>query len=95
MLRRLTEGCVRGTPIFIDVDGIPIATYSGETIAAALLASGVVAFRADRDGEPRGPYCNMGVCYDCLVVIEGDAQPWVRACLEPVRDAMRIRTRPA
>ena len=92
MSDRLTQDCERGTAINIMVDGVPVRSFVGETLAAALLANDIVAFRRDLRGNPRGPYCNMGVCFDCLVTIEGDDRPWVRACLEPVRDAMRVRT---
>ena len=60
-------------------EGEVIAARSGESIAAALTAAGVRTFRITREGEPRGLYCGMGVCQDCLVDIDG--QPSVRACM--------------
>ncbi|MDH3376643.1 MAG: (2Fe-2S)-binding protein [Gammaproteobacteria bacterium] len=48
--------------------------------------------RLTRSGSPRGLFCAMGVCFDCLVRVDG--RPGIRACLEPVRDGMRIETTP-
>ena len=60
-------------------EGEAIAARAGETIAAALTAAGVKILRITRDGEPRGIYCGMGICQECLVEIDG--QPSVRACM--------------
>jgi predicted molibdopterin-dependent oxidoreductase YjgC len=63
----------------------------GETIAVALLAAGVQALRTtERGSEPRGLFCNMGVCFDCLVEVDG--YPNVRACQTVVREGMQVRT---
>lgn len=80
----------RGRPVPICFDGEPIRAYEGETIAAALLAAGRRALRttSERD-EPRGLFCNMGVCYDCLVEVDGQAN--VRACQTLVSDGMQVR----
>jgi len=61
-------------------DGQQIAARAGETVATALLAAGVGEFRRDQAGRPRGPYCNMGSCYECRVAVAGDSAPWRRAC---------------
>ena len=72
-------------------DGRPIVARTGEPITAALLAAGVRTFRTmPRSGEPRGGYCLVGRCTDCLVVVDG--RPNVRACVTPVRDGMRVTT---
>ena len=61
----------------------------GDTVAAALLARGRLRFGRPRvSGAARGPYCMMGVCFDCLVTIDG--QPNRQACMVRVRDGMRI-----
>lgn len=80
--------------------------YPGETIAAALLAGGVRGFRRDSGGVLRGPYCNMGTCFECLVEVRGgsglDADAgghvrgsWrlVRACLTAVSADVQVRSR--
>lgn len=79
----------RGPRCAIHVDGLEIVAHEGETVAAAVLAAGAGPFRrTDRDGAPRAYFCGMGVCHDCLVVVDGLAS--VRACMEPVRAGMRI-----
>ena len=89
--RRLISNIERGQAIQLLVDGQPIPAYEGETVAAALLAAGRRAFRRTvPGGEPRGIFCGIGVCFDCLVTVDG-AQT-VRACVTPVRDGMQVTT---
>jgi predicted molibdopterin-dependent oxidoreductase YjgC len=87
---RLEQGVSRPAPVAIEVDGVRVDAYPGESLAAALLAVGVRAFRRTASGAPRGPLCNMGVCFDCVVSVEGE--PGVRACATPVRKGMRVET---
>lgn len=88
MNRRLTN-VRRGAKIAVLFDGGPIEAYEGETVAAALVAAGHTAFRKTaRQGAPRAVYCGMGVCYDCLVVVDGQTNQ--RACMTPVRDGMQV-----
>jgi len=91
MGRRLPLGpaIARGPAVTIHVDGRPVDAYAGETVAAALLAAGVIATRTTSGGEPRGVFCGMGVCFDCLAVIDG--VPNTRACMTYVRDGMDVR----
>jgi predicted molibdopterin-dependent oxidoreductase YjgC len=87
MFRRL-EG---DTDVTILVDGQPIPARAGESVAAALLAAGVQTLRHTlKSAAPRGVYCGMGVCFDCLVTIDGAANR--QACLAMVQDGMRIET---
>lgn len=91
--RRLTGYVTRGRQVWIVVDGVEVVAYEGESVAAALLASGRRDLReSPRRGEPRGMYCGIGLCFECLVSIEGEGG--VRACRTRVRDGMRIETRP-
>ena len=81
----------RAEAVTILVDGTPVTAREGDSVAAALLAAGVRAFRATAvSGAPRGPLCMMGACFDCVVTIDGERN--VQACLEPVVDGMRIET---
>jgi aerobic-type carbon monoxide dehydrogenase small subunit (CoxS/CutS family) len=77
-------------PLSITVDGQPVQAFAGETVAAALLALGRRTFRHTEQGAPRGLYCGMGVCFDCLVTVDGVEN--VRACLTPVAEGMAITT---
>lgn len=64
----------------ITFDGEPVAAAPGQTIAAALIASGHGSWRETRGaGAPRGLFCGIGVCFDCLVTVNGTRS--VRACL--------------
>ncbi|MBL9076899.1 MAG: (2Fe-2S)-binding protein [Planctomycetes bacterium] len=68
--------------------GRPVAARAGDTIAMALWRDGAVALRASsRDGAPRGVFCNMGVCFECLCRVDGAT---VRACTTVVRDGMQV-----
>lgn len=72
------------------VDGRPVPAYPGESLAAALFAAGIRATRRTASGALRGPYCNMGVCFECLVTVDG--VPAVRSCSVAVRPGMRVAT---
>ena len=73
----------------IDVDGAAVPACNGQTVAAALLASGRQVFRRTATGAPRGVFCGMGVCFDCLVTVNGQGDQ--RACITPARPGMRVR----
>ena len=76
--------------ITIIVDGAPVSAQAGQTVAAALMAAGWKSWRRSLHGHPRGMFCGIGVCYDCLVTIDGE--PNVRACQAPVADRMVVET---
>ncbi|GHE08609.1 (2Fe-2S)-binding protein [Streptomyces alanosinicus] len=72
-------------------DDRPVPALPGQTVAAALWAAGVTAWRSTRGaGRPRGVFCGIGVCFDCLVSVNG--RPNRRACLVPVQPGDVIRT---
>jgi predicted molibdopterin-dependent oxidoreductase YjgC len=76
---RLQDNTSRGDAFTISLDGQKIIAYPGETLASVLLANGKRAFRhSQTKGEPRGLYCGMGICFECLVTVNGRAN--VRAC---------------
>jgi len=79
----------RGDPIELRVDDEVIPAYAGETIAGALTAAGRRVFRhSERTGSPRGVFCGIGICFDCLVTVEGMGR--VRSCMVEVRPGMRV-----
>lgn len=103
---RVNVDTTRPDPITFTFDGETIAAYPGETIAAALIASNIAGFRRDLHGRLRGPYCNMGTCFECLLEVRaiqpagprGDAaESWrtVRACLTQVTAGLAARSRPS
>lgn len=72
-------------------DGRALMLPDGANLAAALLAAGVMSFRrTPASGAPRGPFCMMGACYDCLVEIDGATR---QACM--LRVAAGLDVRPA
>jgi predicted molibdopterin-dependent oxidoreductase YjgC len=73
----------------IQVDGQPIPARPGQTIAAALIASGRRIFRRTPNHAPRGVFCGMGVCFDCLVTVDSVAGQ--RACVTLARPGMRVQ----
>lgn len=82
------HGLARGPQLTLTLDGRVVSAYEGETVAAVLLAEGHVATRNTRSGAPRGVYCGIGVCFDCLVVVDG--VPNTRACVTWVREGMQV-----
>lgn len=87
--RRLTGAIGRGRQVELVVDGATVPAFEGESVAAALLAAGRRGLRVSpRRGEPRGMYCGIGLCFECVMVVDG--QPGVRTCLTPVRDGMLV-----
>ena len=77
--------------VTIWVDGKALKAYEGEMIAATLLANGIKVFRyTKKRKEPRGIFCAIGRCTDCVMVVDGI--PNVRTCITPVREGMKIET---
>lgn len=71
-------------------EGEHVLARKGDSIAAALLSAGHEVFRRTPvSGAPRGPYCMMGVCFECLVSI--DDGPPIQGCMMPVREGMEVR----
>ena len=78
-----------GKTVTISVDGKVLEAVEGEPIAAALLAHGLRTMRkTPRYQEPRGIFCGIGRCTDCIMTVDG--VPNVRTCITPVRAGMVI-----
>lgn len=101
---RVNFGTTRPQPLTFTFDGVSVEAYSGETIAAALIAAGIRGFRRDMHKRLRGPYCNMGTCFECVLEVresmpartapkDAGAGSWrtVRACLTQVCAALQVR----
>ena len=75
----------------VTINGQPAQVLPGETVAAAVLAQGLPYTRTTPvSGTPRAPFCLMGVCFECLMVINGKANQ--RACMVQVKEGMRIES---
>lgn len=87
--RRVNGIVGRGREIEIIVEGLPVRAFEGESVAAALLANDQRSLRETaRRGEWRGVYCGIGVCFDCVMTIDG--RPNIRTCQTPVHAGMRV-----
>jgi sarcosine oxidase subunit alpha len=94
---RVTQGTHRGARCVFTFESRPIEAYQGETVAAALLANGQREFRQDRLHRGRGPYCNMGTCFECVVQVrQSPEHAWrlVRACLTAATEGLEVRVIP-
>jgi aerobic-type carbon monoxide dehydrogenase small subunit (CoxS/CutS family) len=73
-----------------ECDGEKIAARRGQTIAEALLANGIRTFRSTLKRTPRGVYCNMGICYECRMIVDG--RPNVRTCMTAATPVCKVAT---
>ena len=88
MFQRLPPDAADRT-ITLTIDGRRVAAREGDSVAAAMLAAGVPHCRTTPvSGAPRAPYCMMGVCFDCLVVVDGIGNR--QGCLVPAREGMIV-----
>ena len=70
-------------------NGEPVKALEGDTVAAALVSCGVRVFRdSARRHDPRGVFCSIGHCNDCVMTIDG--VPSVRSCITCVREGMQV-----
>ena len=89
MFQRLPE--LGGTTVEVTIDGRKSTARAGDTVAAALIAAGLDDCRTTAvSGARRAPYCMMGVCFDCLVTVDGVGNR--QGCLVRVRPGMAIET---
>lgn len=73
------------TPVTISLDGVPATGVVGQSLAGVILASGTLGFRTtSAEAKPRGVFCGIGVCFDCLVEVNGQRD--VRACQRRASD---------
>lgn len=89
MFKRLPEA--PGQTVHLTVDGRAIEARSSDNVAAALLAAGIDVCRTTPvSGAPRAPYCMMGVCFDCLITVDGVGNR--QGCLVRVAEGMALAT---
>jgi len=79
-----------GKKFEISIDGTRIKARKGQTIAEALLASGLRVFRRTKRNAPRGLYCGIGICFECRMVVNGI--PNIRTCITPAEPGSKIAT---
>ena len=76
--------------VTLAVNGVVVMMPAGSTVSAAILKTGVTAFRRSATGEARGPLCGMGICFECRVTIDGEEH--CRSCQTVCRAGMDVRT---
>ena len=76
--------------IQLRVNGRAVGVSPGTTVAAAIMAAAETAFRRSVTGEPRGPLCGIGICFECRVTIDGI--PHSRSCQTLCKAGMEVRT---
>ena len=82
----------KGTPVTFTFDGKEVQGYEGEPIAVALKAAGLMVHRyTKKEHKPRGIFCAIGRCTDCVMVVDG--VPNVRTCVTPLKAGMKISTK--
>lgn len=86
---RLADGVSRGKEVEIVVDEKPVKAYLGETVASALIAAGHTVCQINKN-HSYGVFCNIGICYNCLMKINGRI---MRSCQVEVKAGMCIETR--
>jgi len=77
--------------ISLTVDGTLVSVPRGTTVAGAIMMQGIWRFRRSVTGEPRGPLCGMGICYECRVTIDGRAH--AKSCQIECRDGMEVKSK--
>ena len=81
----------KGNKIQFTFDGQAMEGFEDEPIAVALRSNGVLIHRyTTRLNEPRGMFCAIGRCTDCIMVVDG--KPNIRTCVEPLKAGMKVET---
>ena len=90
MFRSVLDSPEKQCAITVLVNGVPTAAWKGETVASVVMRVPDAGRRSPISGQLRLPYCQMGVCFECLVVVDG--VPSTQGCLVPVVAGMRIES---
>ena len=87
----IIESYNKGRKVTFSFDGKELSGYEGESIAVALKAAGVMVHRyTAKQHKPRGIFCAIGRCTDCVMIVNG--VPNVRTCVTPLEEGMQIQT---
>ena len=76
--------------VTVVVNGISVTMPAGSMVSVAILKKGIYTLRSSASGEPRGPLCGMGICFECRVTIDGEQH--CRSCQTVCRNGMDVRT---
>lgn len=85
----MSDRALPANELTFSFDGAPLSAREGQSVAAALIGAGILSWRRTRfDDRPRGVFCGIGACFDCLITINGE--PNIRACLALVREGDHV-----
>lgn len=90
MFKSVLEAQGRSGDMTVYVNGQSVEAWQGETVASVLLRVPSAGRKTPISQQPRLPYCQMGVCFECLAIVDGQAS--VQGCLTPVRPGMKIES---
>ncbi|WP_285028575.1 (2Fe-2S)-binding protein [Plantibacter sp. ME-Dv--P-122b] len=82
------HGLERGTRVDFTIDGQAARAYEGESVSAAVMAARDLGLRRTEHDQPRGYFCGMGVCFECVMVVDG--VPNTRSCVTWVSEGMVV-----
>ena len=83
-----SDAAIKQATVQVTLDGRPVSLPAGMNVAAALLGIGEIIFRISPSShKPCSPHCLMGVCFECLMEIDGIER---QACMTEVREGMMI-----
>lgn len=88
MLKNVLKGEAKKPSLLVSVNGIKTRAWEGETVGSVLLRVANFSRLSQVKGSPRSPYCQMGVCFECLAIVDGVES--IQGCMVPLRDGMRI-----
>lgn len=77
-------------PVSLSINGRDVSVPAGTMVSAAVAMAGVLVFRQSATGEPRGPLCGMGICFECRLTINGRAHQ--RSCQTICAEGMEVQT---
>jgi len=77
--------------ISLTVNGLAVQVPEGTTVAVAVFQTGEKTFHASVTGQPRGPLCGMGICYECRLTVNGSSH--VRSCMTLCQAGMKVETK--
>jgi sarcosine oxidase subunit alpha len=76
--------------VTLSVNGQPVSVPEGSVVAAAVASAGVFSCRRSVTGQPRGPLCGIGICFECRVIIDGRRH--CKSCQILCRNGMQVET---
>ncbi|NSX84363.1 (2Fe-2S)-binding protein [Agrobacterium tumefaciens] len=90
MFKSVREASAINPDMTVFVNGVEVPAWNGETVASVMLRIPNAGRTSPVSGSTRLPYCQMGVCFECLAIVDGNTS--VQGCLVPVMPGMRVES---